>query len=99
MITEIAALTIDPARAIEFEAAVNSAAAHFRSATGCLGMSLERVIEDPARYRLVVQWETVEHHTVLFRGSPHFTAWRALAGPFFVSPPVVEHTNLVARYF
>lgn len=99
MITEIAALTIDPARAVEFEAAVASAAPHFRSAEGCLGMSLERVIEDPARYRLVVHWETLEHHTVLFRGSPHFAAWRALAGPFFVAPPVVDHARAVARYF
>ncbi|MEY4761085.1 MAG: hypothetical protein RLZZ200_941 [Pseudomonadota bacterium] len=99
MITEIAQLTIDPARAADFEAAVAQATPHFRAAEGCHGLSLERVIEDPARYRLVVQWETLEHHTVKFRNSEHFTAWRALAGPFFVSPPVVEHWNRVAVHF
>jgi heme-degrading monooxygenase HmoA len=99
MITEIAALTIDPARSADFEAAVAQAAPHFRSATGCLGMALERVVEDPGRYRLMVQWETVEHHTRDFRESENFLRWRGLAGPFFVSPPVVEHSREVARYF
>lgn len=99
MITEIAILTIDPSRAAAFEAAVASAAPHFRSAQGCHGMALERVIEDPARYSLVVQWDSVEHHMVTFRESEGFRAWRALAGPFFVAPPVVSHTQLVARHF
>ena len=99
MITEIAILTIDPEKAGAFEAAVASATPHFRSAAGCHGMSLERVIEFPGRYHLVVLWETVEHHTVTFRGSEGFRSWRALAGPFFTSPPVVTHTELVARQF
>ena len=99
MITEIAMLTIDPARATDFEAAVAQAAPQFRSAPGCRTMALERVIEDPGRYRLVVQWETLEAHTVDFRNSPNFTAWRALAGPFFTAPPVVEHSASVARFF
>jgi hypothetical protein len=31
-----------------------------------------------------------------FRGSPAFAQWRALIGPFFDSPPVVEHFESVA---
>jgi quinol monooxygenase YgiN len=99
MITEIAVLTIDPARAADFEAAVAQAAPAFRGALGCHGMSLERVVEDPARYRLVVQWDSVDHHMVTFRNSPAFQTWRGLAGPFFTAPPAVEHSGLIARYF
>lgn len=99
MITEIATLTIDPARAGDFEAAVAAAATHFRTAEGCHGMALERVIEDPSRYHLVVQWDSVEHHMVKFRESEGFRGWRALAGPFFTSPPIVVHTALVGRNF
>ncbi len=99
MIHEIATITIDPARAAEFEAAVAKATPHFRSAAGCHGMSLERVIEDPARYHLVVHWETVEHHTVQFRESAGFRAWRALVAPFFASIPVVIHTTVVGRHY
>jgi len=99
MITEIAALTIDPARAEEFEAAVASAQPFFQAAQGCRGMSLERVIEDPSRYRLIVQWDSVEDHMVTFRQSEAFQGWRSAAGPFFVEPPTVEHSRVVQVFF
>lgn len=98
MITEIAVITIDPTNAAAFESAVQKAAPLFRAAQGCRGMALERVIEDPSRYHLIVQWDTVEHHTQLFRDSEGFRSWRALAGPFFSSPPQVWHTQLVDRH-
>ncbi|MEO6080616.1 MAG: antibiotic biosynthesis monooxygenase [Steroidobacteraceae bacterium] len=99
MITEIATITIDPAQAAAFEAAVAQAAPLFRGAEGCHGMALERGIEDAARYQLIVRWDTVEHHTVKFRESDGFRAWRQLVGSFFAEPPVVIHTATVARYF
>lgn len=99
MISEIATLTIDPARSSDFEAAVRQAAPAFQAARGCHGMALERVIEDPARYRLIVSWESVEHHMVMFRESAGFQSWRALVGGFFTAPPQVEHSARVAEYF
>jgi heme-degrading monooxygenase HmoA len=99
MITEIATLTIDPARAADFEAAVAAAAPHFKSAEGCHGMSLEKVIETPGLYNLRVLWETVDHHMVTFRGSDNFQQWRALAGPFFTDAPKVVHGETVGQYF
>lgn len=99
MVTEIAYLAIDPARAAEFEAAVTKAAPFFTTAEGCHGMRLERVEEDAALYRLSVDWETVAHHMVTFRESDGFQQWRALAGPFFVEPPRVEHWHRVGDFF
>lgn len=99
MIYEIARLTIDPARAAAFEAAVAGCAPFFRAAHGCHSMRLEHEIEDPSRYRLVVGWETVEDHMVGFRGSPAFAEWRAAVGPFFAAPPEVVHTQVVAEHF
>lgn len=99
MIIEIARITIDPERAAAFEAAVAEAATYFWAAEGCHSMALDRVIENPALYRLLVQWETVEHHMVTFRQSEGFQRWRELASPFFVEPPVVVHSEEVGRYF
>ncbi|MCW2370859.1 quinol monooxygenase YgiN [Sphingobium sp. B1D7B] len=99
MITEIAHLTIDPAKAEAFELAVAQAAAILRAAKGSHSMTLERVIEDPARYRLRVEWDSVEDHMVGFRESDGFHQWRALAGPYFVEPPFVEHSQTVGRFF
>jgi quinol monooxygenase YgiN len=99
MITEIAHLRIDPARAAEFEQAVERAAPLFRAAEGCHGMALERGIEDPAHYQLRVEWESVDHHMVTFRESDGFRQWRALVGEFFVEAPVVEHSRAVGKFY
>ncbi len=92
MITEIATIAIDPTTAAAFEAAVAEAAPHFRAAEGCHGFTLDRCIEEPARYFLRVEWESVDHHMVRFRASEGFQKWRTLAGPFFAAPPIVEHS-------
>ncbi len=56
---------------------------------------LHKSIEKPSRYRLLAKWETLENHTVDFRGSPDFAEWRALVGAYFLAPPEVEHTETV----
>ena len=43
----------------------------------------------------MAKWETLENHTVDFRGSEDFTAWRGLVGQYFAAPPEVEHTETV----
>ena len=65
-------------------------------AKGYLSHELRRSIETPNRYALRVEWQTLEDHTVGFRGSPAFAQWRALIGPFFDGPTVVEHFQPVA---
>lgn len=95
MIREIATIQIDPSRAEAFEAAVTEAEAHFRASLNCLEFSLHRGIENEREYRLIVGWTSVEAHMVDFRGSPGFAAWRTLASPFFVTPPLVEHVTQV----
>jgi heme-degrading monooxygenase HmoA len=99
MIKEIAQIRIDPARASDFEAAVKQAAPAFKDADGCRAMSLERVVEDPALYRLVVLWDSVDHHMVTFQNSDGFKMWRGLAAPFFSEPPIVDHSQIVNTYF
>ncbi|HEX3498464.1 MAG TPA: antibiotic biosynthesis monooxygenase family protein, partial [Stellaceae bacterium] len=63
MILEIAQIEIKPGLEAEFEAGVGKAAPLFKRARGCRGMNLQRSIEKPARYRLIVTWETLENHT------------------------------------
>lgn len=91
MIHELATLTIAPARAAAFEAAVAEARPHFEAAGGFVSFALHRSVENPARYHLVVGWESVEAHMTDFRESEGFQVWRSLAGPFFTAPPCVEH--------
>ncbi len=97
MILEIAQIDVRPGSEAEFEAAVQQAVPLFRRAMGCRTMTLARSAEKPSRYRLFVQWETLENHTVDFRQSSAFAEWRAIVGPFFAQPPQVEHFELVAK--
>jgi heme-degrading monooxygenase HmoA len=99
MITEIAQIEIKPGMEAEFEAGVGKAAPVFKRAKGCQGMNLQRSHEKPQRYRLFVKWDTLENHTVDFRGSADFQEWRKLVGHCFASPPEVEHVTKVVDGF
>jgi heme-degrading monooxygenase HmoA len=66
-------------------------------AEGFRGYKVNRSVETPGRYVLMIYWETLEHHTVQFRGAPLFAQWRAIVGPYFAQPPVVEHFTLVGK--
>ena len=99
MFFEIALIEVKPEHEAEFEANVAKAVPLFRRAKGCHGMELQRSVEKPSRYRLMINWETVEHHTVDFRGSADFQEWRKLVGHCFASPPEVEHTEVTFKGF
>jgi heme-degrading monooxygenase HmoA len=98
MILEHADIRIDPSRAAEFEAAIERGASTvIAQAQGFKGYKVNRSIESPGRYILTIYWDTLEDHTVGFRQSPAFAEWRAIVGPFFAQPPVVEHFELVSK--
>lgn len=99
MILEIAQFAIKPGLEAEFEAAVAKAGPLFKGSKGCKSLELRRSIESPNRYVLFVGWETLENHTVDFRGSENFTAWRQLVSHCFDGPPQVEHAKLVVTGF
>mgnify|MGYP001024958133 FL=1 len=98
MILEIADITIHPGRQAEFEAAIRRGLETVVSrAQGYRGWKVNHGVERPERYVLMIFWETLEDHTVAFRGGPLFAEWRAIVGPFFAAPPVVEHFRLVGK--
>jgi heme-degrading monooxygenase HmoA len=99
MVTEIAQIDVKPGMEPEFEAGVKDAARLFKRAKGCHGMELKRSIEKPSRYRLFVEWATVENHTKDFRDSADFQEWRKLVGHCFASPPEVEHVAGAVKGF
>ncbi len=96
MILEIADIRIHPGKQNEFDAAIKlGLEAAITKAKGYLSHQVHKCMETPERYVLMIHWQTLENHTVDFRGSPAFTEWRSHVGPFFASPPNVEHFNLL----
>ena len=98
MILEIADIRILPGQNAAFEEAIQRGLATVASqATGFKSAKVNRGIESKERYILEILWDTLEDHTVGFRQGPLFPQWRAIVGPFFASPPVVEHFELVSK--
>jgi heme-degrading monooxygenase HmoA len=96
MILELADIRIQPGQQAQFDAAIERGIAlTIAKAKGYLGHQVQKGIEAPERYLLMVNWATLENHTVDFRESPAFTEWRSIVGPFFAGPPQVEHFSLL----
>ena len=98
MILEIADIRIHPGQQAEFdEAIVRGVTTVIGQAKGFRGYKVNKGVESPERYILQIFWDTLENHTVDFRGGPLFTQWRAIVGPYFAQPPVVEHFELLGK--
>ncbi len=98
MILEVADIRIQPGRQAAFDEAIQRGLATVISqAKGFKGWKVNKGVESPERYLLMIFWETLEDHTVGFRGGPLFDQWRAIVGPFFAAPPVVEHFTLLGK--
>jgi quinol monooxygenase YgiN len=92
---EIAYMQINATDAAAFEAAVSKAVPLFHAARGCSSFGLQRIIEQPGHYRLVVGWTSVDAHMVEFRATEAFQAWRGLVGHFLTAPTTVQHVEQV----
>lgn len=98
MILEHVDIRIDPAQAPAFEAAIeHGASTVIAQAKGFRGYKVNRSQESTGRYILMIYWDSVEDHMVGFRQSDAFVQWRAIVGPFFTQPPVMEHLELVCK--
>ena len=98
MILEVADIRIAPGQQAAFEEAIQRGVTTVAAqAKGFRGWKVNRSVESPERYLLMIFWDTVEDHMVGFRQGPLFAQWRAIVGPFFAQPPQVEHFSLVGK--
>lgn len=91
MILEVAVLDVKPGQAERFEAAFDQAQHIIAASRGCLDYELRRSDDRENRYLLLVWWDTIESHTVGFRGSPQYQEWKRLLHRFYDPFPQVEH--------
>jgi heme-degrading monooxygenase HmoA len=91
MILEVAHLDVIPGREPAFERAFEMASAIIAASAGYVSHTLERCIEAPNRYVLLVRWTSLEAHTVGFRGSEPYQEWKRLLHHFYDPFPTVEH--------
>jgi heme-degrading monooxygenase HmoA len=98
MILEVADIRIRPGQQAAFDGAIERGLTTvIAQAAGYRGHKVQKGIESPERYLLMIWWERLENHTVDFREGPLFPKWREIVGPFFDGAPVVEHFTLLTE--
>jgi len=97
MILEVADIRIHPGQQAAFDDAIVRGLKIVAHAKGFRGYKVNKGVESPERYLLMIFWETLNDHRIGFRESPLFVQWRSIVGPFFAAPPAVEHFTLVSK--
>ncbi|MGO4773810.1 antibiotic biosynthesis monooxygenase [Flavobacterium sp. W22_SRS_FK3] len=95
MILETAILFIKPHLASQFEVDFIKASQYISSIQGYLGHRLEKCLEVEKKYLLMVNWNTLEDHTIGFRTSEAYLEWRRILHEYYEPFPVVEHYETV----
>ena len=95
MILEVASLNVKEGQEADFEYAFGQAQHIISAMPGYLSHQMQRCIERPNRYLLLVNWETLEDHTEGFRQSEPYQEWKALLHHFYDPFPEVEHYEKV----
>lgn len=91
MILEVAILDVKPGQEKEFEGSFARAQTIISSMPGYVSHQLQKCLEKSSRYLLLVNWQTLEDHTVGFRQSAEYQEWRALLHHYYDPFPEVEH--------
>lgn len=98
MILEFVDIRIHPGQQAAFDEAIQRGVETvIAKAQGFRGYKVNRGVESPERYLLMIYWDSVDDHLVGFRQSAAIADWRAIVNPYFAQPPLMEHFDLVAK--
>jgi len=95
VILEVAILNVRPGQSAEFEAAFGQARSIIASMPGHVSHRLQRCLEVPDQYILLVEWRRLEDHTIGFRQSAEYQEWRRMLHHFYDPFPRVDHYETV----
>ena len=82
----------------EYEEAFRGASKIISSMKGYISHNLQRCMEIEGKYLLLVQWGSLEDHTVGFRQSNEYQQWKKQLHHFYDPFPIVEHFEKVQLY-
>ena len=91
MILEVAILNVKVGYEADFERSFSMAQKIISAMSGYVSHELRRCVENSSRYLLLVNWQTLEDHTVGFRGSNEYQEWKRLLHHYYEPFPTVEH--------
>ena len=96
MIVELAIIRAQTGKADAMRQGLQAARAVISQAEGYRGSVFHQGIEDPQRFVLRVEWDSVEAHMKGFREGPLFPQWRSHFGQLIDGTPDVSHFEVIA---
>ena len=91
MILEAFICHIKPGEESAYETALHDAVPLISAMKGFQSITLQRCLETPGQYLILIYWDTLEDHTIGFRGSAEYQEWRKRLHHFYEPFPVVNH--------
>ena len=91
MVLEVAILNVIAGKEGSFEKDFKIAEQYISTIKGYIKHSLKKCLEEENKYILLVEWETLEAHTIGFRTSEQYLEWKKLLHHYYKPFPVVEH--------
>jgi heme-degrading monooxygenase HmoA len=95
MVLEAAVLFVLPDKEADFERDFKIAGRYISSVPGYIKHSLQKCLEQNGKYMLLIEWESLEAHTVGFRQSEVYEPWKKLLHHYYNPFPIVEHYQAV----
>jgi quinol monooxygenase YgiN len=96
MVVEYIRYRIPDERQARFEAAYRDAAGPLDASEHCLAYELSHGVEEPDRYILRIEWDSVEGHEQGFRRSPEFQTFFAAVKPFVDEIEEMRHYDVTS---
>jgi heme-degrading monooxygenase HmoA len=96
MIVEVAILRAKPGQADAMRRGLQAARPVIAQAEGYHGSTFHQGVEDPQRFVLRIEWESVDAHMKGFREGPLFAQWRSHFGGYLDGAPDMAHYEVIA---
>jgi quinol monooxygenase YgiN len=96
---EIAEFSIAKGQEREFERRVLDCEPIFTAADGCRALRIHRSVDVPGRFLLLIEWDSVAHHTERFTATEGFRLFVESVSPLYAAEPRVFHTAPVPGGF
>jgi heme-degrading monooxygenase HmoA len=95
MILEVAILNVRSGQEEQFEIDFAIAGQYISAIKGYVRHSLRKCVEQKGKYILLVDWETLESHTIGFRQSSEYLEWKKMLHHYYDPFPTVEHYETI----
>lgn len=94
MILERAEISVKEGKEDAFASVMNErGCAILAAADGCHSVRMGRGVENPSKFILLLEWDSVDDHIALTK-TAEFEEFKQLVGPYFSGPSSMEHFDL-----